>query len=67
MDAFEMLDHVMMTHKNISGIIVDICEGTNGKTYYTVESDLQGYVDDPDAYPGEWPLYDCTAEQLEKI
>lgn len=67
MDAFELYDHVRMIHKNINGIIVDVCTGIDGKTYYIVESDVQGYVDDPDAYPGEWPLYDCTAHQLEKI
>lgn len=67
METFELFDHVHMIHKHIDGIIVDICTGTNGKTYYTVESDVQGYVDDPDAYNGEWPLYDCTADQLEKL
>lgn len=67
MVTFEMYDHVHMIHKNINGIIVDDYTGSDGKTYYIVESDVQGYVDDPDAYPGEWPLYDCTADQLEKI
>ncbi len=67
MDAFELYDHVHMIHKNINGIIVDVCNGIDGETYYIVESDVQGYVDDPDAYPGEWPLYDCTADQIEKI
>lgn len=67
MGTFEMYDHVHIIHKNINGIIVDGYTGNDGKTYYIVESDVRGYVDDPDAYPGEWPLYDCTADQLEKI
>lgn len=65
---FEMYEHVRVPHKNVTGQIIHISVGKHdGKYYYTVESDTQGYVDDPDAYPGEWPEYECTADQLEKI
>lgn len=67
METINELDHVRMLHKGQTGVVVDICIGADGKTYYTVETDVEGYTDDPDAYNGEWPLYDCTADQLEKI
>lgn len=31
------------------------------------KNDVERYTDDPDAYQGEWPIYDCAADQLEKI
>lgn len=37
------------------------------KGFVIDKSDVEGYTDDPDAYQGEWPIYDCTADQLEKI
>lgn len=65
---FEMYEHVRIPRKNVTGQIIHISTGKyDGKRYYIVESDVQGYVDDPDAYPCEWPLYDCTADQLEKL
>lgn len=67
METFALCDHVLMLHKNIRGIIIDIYCNSKGITRYTIESDIQGYVDDPDAYPGEWPQYECTAGQLKKI
>lgn len=67
MKKFNELDHVRMLHKAQTGVIVDICTGKDGKTYYTVETDAEGYTDDPDAYNGQWPLYDCTEDQLEKL
>lgn len=67
MEKINELDHVRMLHKGQTGVVVAICDGVDGKTYYTVETDVEGYTDDPDAYNGEWPLYDCTADQLEKI
>ena len=55
-------------HDDDPGTIIDTCIGRyDGKLYYIVESDVEGYTDDPDAYQGEWPTYDCTADQLEKI
>lgn len=64
---FDEYNHVLIVDKNISGIIVDIYTGADGLVYYTVQSDKAGYVDDPDAYPGLYPLYDCTASRLRLI
>ena len=55
---------MLIKHKNIPGQIVDVYTGKDGETLYTVESDIEGYTDDPDAWGGLWPLYDCTADQL---
>lgn len=65
---FELYESVRIKGKNIPGTIIDTCIGRyDGKLYYIVESNIQGYTDDPDAYQGEWPIYDCTADQLEKL
>lgn len=64
--AFELFDHVRINDKNVTGAIVDIFDD-DGKSVYTVQSDKKGYVDDPDAYPGEYPLYDCTEDRLAKL
>lgn len=65
---FEMYEHVRIPHKNVTGQIIHISTGKyDGRYYYTVESDVQGYVDDPDAYPCEWPEYECTDDRLERI
>lgn len=65
---FDLYEHVRIKKKNIPGTIIDTCIGRyDDKPYYIVESDVEGYTDDPDAYQGERPIYDCTADQLEKI
>lgn len=65
--VFELYDRVLIVDKKVSGEIIDITKGKNGKTYYCVESDTPGYSDDLSAYPGEWPQYECTAEELRKL
>ena len=67
MDGIKEYDKVRIKHKNIVGRVIDIFMDSNGKTYYDVESLTPGYVDDPDAYPGYWPQYTCTEDQLELI
>lgn len=64
--AFELFDHVRINDKDLTGVIVDIFD-EDGKSVYTVQSDKKGYIDDPDAYPGEYPLYDCTEDRLVKL
>lgn len=60
--SFALCDRVRIRGKNITGEIIDVYRGENdGVTYYTVESD------EPEDAQGEWPLYDCTEEQIEKI
>lgn len=60
----KLYDKVVITAKNISGIIVDITERESEKVY-TVESDIAGKA--PDAYGGIWPLYDCRADEIAAI
>lgn len=61
---FEELDEVRIPAKGITGTIVDVSTGKNGVTYYTVQNDEWGDVDDPDAWNIGYAMFDCTAEQL---
>lgn len=65
--AFSLFDRVRIEHKNVTGDIVDIYRDDEGRTVYTVQSSKRGYVNDPDAYTGDFPLYDCTKEELTKL
>lgn len=63
---FKEGDHVRIKAKNIVGQIIDISESADGCKWYTVENDVEGFTDDPDAWiKGPWSLFDCTADQLE--
>jgi len=64
--AFQLFDHVRINDKDVTGDIVDIYDD-GGVTIFTVQSDKRGYIDDPDAYPGERPLYDCREDQITKL
>ena len=64
--VFNLYDRVRIIDKDVIGTMVEIFE-SGGKRYYTVESNKPGYVNDPDAYPGEYPLYDCTEDRLSKV
>ena len=64
--VFNLYEEVRIVNKNVIGHIVDIYN-ERGQTVYTIQSSKPGCVDDPDAYPGEYPLYDCTEDQLELI
>lgn len=64
--AFDLFDRVLIRKKNVTGVIVDIYP-EDGQSVYTVQSDKRGYVNDPEAYNGDFPLYDCKEDQLEKI
>ena len=63
---FEEFAHVRIKRNGVTGIIVDISKGTR-ECIYTVESDTKRVPDPENAYPSEWPLYDCTADELEII
>ena len=60
----KLYDRVVITEKNVTGIILDVMEQTGGKVY-TVESDIKGKVSD--AYGGIWPLYECRADEIMAI
>lgn len=65
--AFALFDKVRIDGKGVNGSIVDIYIDDDGKLVYTVQSDKRGYVNDPEAYNGDYPLYDCTEDRLTKI
>lgn len=67
MDVIKEHDKVRIKHKNLIGRVIDIFIDADGITCYDVESLTPGYVDDPDAYPGYWPQYTCTADQLDLV
>lgn len=50
--------------KGITGTIIDIFVGDDGATYYTVENEAWGDVDDPDAWNIGFAQFTCTADQL---
>lgn len=58
----ELFDHVRIKSSGVTGIIVDI---TGSR--FTVESDQERKDGDDSGYPGRWPLYTCSADELEPI
>lgn len=60
---FELYDKVKIKSNSIVGTIVDKSD-INGKTNYVVESDAKGTVG---GYGGEWKLYDCNENEIEKM
>ena len=60
---FELYEEVIILSNGLTGTIVDIST-INGKTKYTVESDIKGKV--PGGYGDIYPLFDCTEDQIKK-
>lgn len=58
----KLFDHVKIKSSGVTGIIVDISGGR-----FTVESDRERKDGDDSGYPGRWPLYTCSADELEPI
>ena len=54
---FELYEEVIILSNGLTGTIVDI-SAINGKTKYTVESDIKGKVSG--GYGDIYPLFDCT-------
>lgn len=65
--AFELFDKVFIEDLGITGTIVDTYPDDEGRTVYVVESHKRGYVNDKEAYNGEFPLYDRREDQLTKL
>ena len=61
---FEEFEKVHIPAKGITGTIIDIFVGDNGVTYYTVENEAWGDVDDPDVWNIGYAQFTCTAAQL---
>ncbi|MDD6424504.1 MAG: hypothetical protein PUF92_03405 [Subdoligranulum variabile] len=58
----KLFDHVKIKSSGITGIIVDAF----GERF-TVESDTERTTGDTSGYPGRWPLYTCSASELELL
>ena len=58
----ELFDHVKIKSSGITGIIVDILNDR-----FTVEADEERKPGDTSGYPGRWPLYTCSASELEPL
>lgn len=63
--SFKEYDHVLIKDAGVTGVIIDIFEAGDGKTYYTVEDDEPNGTDDPNRF--DYPQYDCTDDRLELI
>jgi hypothetical protein len=58
---FNLYDKVIIKSKNLPGTIVDIIN-IDDKTIITVESDIKGKR--KDGYGGDFPLFDCSEDDL---
>lgn len=61
---FELFEKVRIKKISLPGTIVDISDDGDGKTF-VVESDVKGKRDD--GYGGDYPLYWCKENEIEKI
>lgn len=58
----ELFDHVKIKSSGITGIIVDVLNDR-----FTVEADEERKPGNTEGYPGRWPLYTCSATELELL
>lgn len=58
----KLYDHVEIKTNGIRGIIVDISGDK-----FTIEADEERKPDDNNGYPGRWPLYTCSLEEIESM
>ena len=65
--TFEEFEKVRIPAKGITGYIIDIYTGDDGTTYYLVENEEWGDVDDPDAWNIGYAQFNCTVDQLAKV
>lgn len=65
---FSEFDRVRIKGKNVIGYIIDIHQVKDGTTCFTVESEKEGPINDPDAWNDvRFPQLICTEDQLEHI
>lgn len=57
-----LFDKVMIKSENLIGTVVDI-RYSDGKTIFTVESDVEGEIKGRDG--GIFPLFDCLENEIE--
>ena len=58
----ELFDHVKIKSSGVTGIIVDVLNDR-----FTVEADEERKPGDTSGYSGRWPLYTCSASELELL
>ena len=61
-ECMELFDHVRIRSSGVTGIIVDV---SNGR--FMVEADKERKPGDDSGYPSRWPLYTCSANELDLI
>ncbi len=65
---FSEFERVHIKEKDVIGTIIDISQDGNGVTCYTVESEREGPIGDPDAWNDvRFPQFICTEDQLEHV
>ena len=65
---FDENDHVHIKGTNANGIIIDIHSLSDGRVRYTVESDTEDPIDDPEAWNEiRFPQLICDEDRLERI
>lgn len=61
-------DRVRIIRNGVVGEIIHLYQNQNGIMRYTVESDAEGPIDDPDAWNDvRFPQFICDEDQLEKL
>lgn len=60
---FELYEEVRIKSNMVIGTIVDI-SNINGHLNYIVESNTKNISD---GYGGDWKLFDCSKDDIEKI
>lgn len=58
----QLYDHVRIKSSGATGIVVDAAHDS-----FTIEADEERKPGDDSGYPGRWPLYTCSAEEIEAI
>lgn len=61
----ELYDKVRVKSSGTTGTIIDISQ-ISGRTSFIVESDRENDPSPNVTYHTLWPLYDCTADEIEK-
>ena len=65
---FVEFERIRIKKKNVIGFIIDIHQSEDGVTRYTIESEREGPIDDPDAWNDvRFPQFICTEDQLEHV
>lgn len=64
MNELKLFTDVYMKTEGIPGVLLDISDGTDGRTYATVESRKEYSQEGSDE---RWPVYFCPIEDVELL